>query len=109
MSKENNTGENMLADSAGIHAYCARCRHQHVFVPSPVNHRFHLILSLFTLGLWLVSWAAVCIGNVLRPWRCERCGWHKPEFRMHRDFVEKSELECEQTEPGVYVPYRTNI
>jgi len=33
-----------------------------------------------TLGLWSVSWVAMCIGNLLRPWRCEHCGWHNPEF-----------------------------
>jgi hypothetical protein len=38
------------------------------------------MLSIFTGGLWLVSWAALCIGKTLRPWRCEHCGWHKPEF-----------------------------
>lgn len=41
----------------------------------------HLVLTICTGGLWLVSWVAVCIGQVMRPWRCEHCGWHKPLFR----------------------------
>jgi len=39
-----------------------------------------VVLVLLTGGLWLVSWVALCIGKVMRPWRCEHCGWHKPEF-----------------------------
>ncbi len=40
----------------------------------------HFIVTICTGGLWLVSWVAVCIGKLMRPWRCEHCGWHKPEF-----------------------------
>jgi hypothetical protein len=39
------------------------------------------VLSVLTAGLWIISWIALCIGKVMRPWRCEHCGWHKPEFR----------------------------
>lgn len=84
------SGDETAAQPNHIHAYCARCRHRHIFVRASVNHPIHLLLSIATLGIWLVSWAAICIGNVLRPWRCEHCGWHKPEFRMHRDFGEKN-------------------
>ena len=45
-----------------------------------INHGLHVMLSLATGGLWLVSWLALCIGKFMRPWRCEHCGWHKPEF-----------------------------
>jgi hypothetical protein len=41
----------------------------------------HLLFTVITLGLWLVPWIAVCIAQVMRPWRCEHCGWHKPVFR----------------------------
>jgi len=37
-------------------------------------------MAVLTGGLWIVSWIALCIGKVMRPWRCEHCGWHKPEF-----------------------------
>jgi hypothetical protein len=67
--------------NAGVlQAFCPKCRHAHIFVRTPINHGMHLLLSLATLGLWLVSWAAICIASRFRPWRCERCGWHKPEF-----------------------------
>ena len=90
-----------------LHAYCARCRHKHAFVQTSVNHWFHFILSVFTLGLWLVSWAAVCIGKLMRPWRCEHCGWHKPEFRLHREIVERTDEEVEA--PEIYADYRINV
>jgi hypothetical protein len=61
-------------------AYCPRCRHQQVFVEAEICHTLHLGLSILTCGLWLVSWIALCIGKLIRPWRCEHCGWHSPEF-----------------------------
>ena len=86
------TGNTEKEESSHLHAYCARCRHRHVFVRTAVNHGFHLFLSVITFGLWLVSWVAVCIGRTMRPWRCEHCGWHKPEFRMPCDQVERLSL-----------------
>jgi hypothetical protein len=63
-----------------VRAHCPRCRHQQLFIRAQINHPLHIMLALCTAGLWLVSWAALCIGKVMRPWRCEHCGWHKPEF-----------------------------
>jgi len=63
-----------------VRAHCPRCRHEQLFIRATINHPMHLVLSVLTAGLWLVSWVAVCIGKVMRPWRCEHCGWHKPEF-----------------------------
>ena len=45
-----------------------------------INHPVHAFLSVITGGLWLISWAAICVGKIRYPWRCEHCGWHKPEF-----------------------------
>jgi hypothetical protein len=39
-----------------------------------------MALTVCTAGLWLVSWIALFIGSKMRPWRCEHCGWHKPDF-----------------------------
>jgi len=63
-----------------IRAHCPSCRHQQIFIEDKINHPLHLTLVFLTGGLWLVSWIAICIGKFLRPWRCEHCGWHKPEF-----------------------------
>jgi hypothetical protein len=63
-----------------IRAYCRRCRHEQVFVRSKMHHRVHLLFSVLTFGLWAVSWLSIYLGHLYRPWRCEHCGWHKPEF-----------------------------
>ena len=68
-----------------IHAYCQRCQHTQLFVPHEVNHKAYLGLSLLSLGLWAVSWVAACIGARIYPWRCEHCGWQKPEFNSLPD------------------------
>ena len=62
-----------------IRAYCARCRHKTSFELTTINHPVHLAITLLTLGLWGISWAAHTIGMNYRPWRCKHCGWHKPE------------------------------
>lgn len=68
-----------------VRAYCARCKHEHVFVRATVSHWKHLVLSILTCGLWLISWIALSIGLIIRPWRCEHCGWFKPQFRDRRE------------------------
>ena len=62
-------------------AYCSSCRSKNYFIPAELNHRRHLLLTLATLGLWAVVWFIFTLGAVLRPYRCEECGWYKPEFR----------------------------
>jgi len=63
-------------------AHCTRCKCGRMFVKHQVNHAGHLLATLLTGGLWAISWIAVCIEGSLRPWRCEVCGWHKPECRV---------------------------
>ena len=63
-----------------IRAYCSQCGHRQTFKPVKVNHWLHLLLSILTCGLWLISWAAICAGILRYPWRCKHCGWHKPQY-----------------------------
>ncbi|MEQ1860900.1 MAG: hypothetical protein ABMA13_13275 [Chthoniobacteraceae bacterium] len=42
------------------------------------EHLWHLVLTILTAGLWLVSWVAVVIVARYSPWRCPRCEWHLP-------------------------------
>lgn len=60
-------------------AFCPRCRHMHEFVRPIVNHRVHLLLSVLTGGLWLVSWASLYIRSLML-WECEHCGCGEPQF-----------------------------
>jgi hypothetical protein len=63
-----------------IRAHCPRCRHRQPFLREKVNHPLHLLLTILTGGLWLISWIALAIGRLRYPWRCEHCGWHSPVF-----------------------------
>jgi hypothetical protein len=63
-----------------IRAHCPRCRHQQLFIRAHLNHSLHFVLTLVTAGLWSISWFALCIGQWMRPWRCEHCNWHNPVF-----------------------------
>lgn len=52
--------------------WCRGCR-RHVLAQRPgTNHTFHLLVTLFTCGLWIIVWllSAVKIGG----WRCPNCG-----------------------------------
>jgi len=66
-----------------IRAHCPTCQHQQIFVRAQINHSLHFILTLITAGLWAISWVALCIGRYVRPWRCEHCGCHTPEFGIN--------------------------
>ena len=64
-----------------VRAYCARCKQKQPFEETTVNHKFHLLLTILTGGLWLISWGAHYVGMLRRPLRCKRCGWRTPEIK----------------------------
>ncbi len=64
-----------------IAGYCSACKCESVFERHQTRHKLHFVFTVLTGGLWLIPWLAVCIEGALRPWRCDVCGWHKPEFR----------------------------
>ena len=41
-------------------------------------------MSFLTLGLWLVSWAAITAGNRIWPWGCSQCGWRLSRASLGR-------------------------
>lgn len=53
-------------------ADCPTCRRQRLVVREQPNHVLHLLLSVVTLGLWLIVWFWLATTN--RPWRCTVCG-----------------------------------
>lgn len=61
-----------------VRAFCYRCDHIQLFKRYYPDHRWHLLLSILTAGLWLVSWASVIVIARVHPWRCQRCDWHLP-------------------------------
>ena len=51
--------------------YCNHCKKDVRYHYDPVNHGKHLLLSIFTLGLWLPMWLCV----TFRPTKlCNECG-----------------------------------
>lgn len=52
--------------------YCPRCQRQVATHRPAANHLLHLVLTVLTLGLWLVVWLW-CAMNP-GPQRCSVCG-----------------------------------
>lgn len=61
-------------------AHCPTCAHTQRFQRAHVNHGFHAVMTVLTLGLWAFSWMAVWIGHRFAPWRCRQCGSNAPDF-----------------------------
>jgi hypothetical protein len=55
-------------------AYCHVCQRQSLFQKPRINHVLHLILSIVTLGLWLIVWLILGIINASKSPRCTTCG-----------------------------------
>ena len=54
-------------------AYCHVCERRVLATGKAPNHVLHLLLTIFTIGIWWIIWAllgAATIGN----YRCTRCG-----------------------------------
>ena len=52
--------------------YCKSCQKNILFIQDSPNHALHIILSIFTAGLWLIVWFFVAIGE--KDWHCSVCG-----------------------------------
>jgi len=53
--------------------YCRRCRHTRRFTKRGINHRYHLIATLLTFGLWGFGWLRLSQRERRRMWRCQIC------------------------------------
>ncbi|HWA98621.1 MAG TPA: hypothetical protein VG713_09020 [Pirellulales bacterium] len=58
-----------MAQSTG---FCGTCNKQSLLNRPDTSHVLHLLLSVFSAGLWLPIWflSAVKVGG----WRCQSCG-----------------------------------
>lgn len=55
--------------------YCVTCQRQTLHRQAEsVNHILHLLITLFTCGLWLFIWALLEMGARSSPWVCSFCG-----------------------------------
>jgi hypothetical protein len=53
--------------------FCGQCRAERVHTVEGPNHILHLIVSLLTVGLWLIGWLVVVLMD-RKELQCERCG-----------------------------------
>jgi hypothetical protein len=51
--------------------WCPRCEMRVKALRQQPNHILHLLLSLLTLGFWVLAWLLVSMN---RDWRCSECG-----------------------------------
>ena len=43
--------------------------------------KLHGLMTVLTLGIWLIAALSSAVKRMLWPWTCEHCGWHEPDFR----------------------------
>lgn len=53
--------------------FCRECNKYTLVKRKGVNHILHLLLSIFTLSLWVLVWVFLAIFHV-GGWRCQVCG-----------------------------------
>lgn len=54
---------------------CKNCEQPRKVERPGINHILHLLLSMFSFGLWIIVWLGVSIR--LGGWRCSECGSKK--------------------------------
>lgn len=57
-----------------VSGYCNVCQRQSLFQKEGINHVLHLILSIVTLGFWVLVWIALAINSSTKQPRCTTCG-----------------------------------
>ena len=53
--------------------YCGNCKKNVMAQRNAPNHILHLVLSVMTVGFWLVVWVLLAIAGVNSK-RCTECG-----------------------------------
>lgn len=53
--------------------FCARCAAETGHTKPTTNHVLHLLVSIFTAGLWVIPWIVISVMNNA-PARCSHCG-----------------------------------
>ena len=51
--------------------HCPECDAVRKCSTPGTNHTFHVIMSLFTLGIWPLFWVGAAMSNT---WTCDTCG-----------------------------------
>lgn len=56
-----------------IPGYCEHCGDVTV-TNNETDPTLHMVLLIFTCGLWSIVWLILAICESTNPWRCEVCG-----------------------------------
>lgn len=56
--------------------FCQECGKYTLVKRKGVSHILHLLLSIFTIGFWVLVWIALALLNI-GGWRCQTCGSDK--------------------------------
>ena len=54
--------------------FCKSCKTNRLFVKTTPNHLLHFLISVLTLGAWLIVWFFISVSNESQPWICNTCG-----------------------------------
>jgi len=46
---------------------------------TPSEHLLHLVIALFTCGLWAPAYVLIVLARIAAP-KCKRCGRHKADL-----------------------------
>lgn len=60
-------------DYSYVRHWCTHCRQERLCYPLPANWKGHVLLSIFTLGLWAPAALVMLINHRRRPYRCMSC------------------------------------
>ena len=60
--------------------YCKQCAAPRKLERKGTNHILHLLLSIFTVGIWVIVWIASTIK--MGGWSCSQCGSSKVSKRV---------------------------
>jgi len=53
--------------------YCQKCDATMPCTKSGPNHILHIILSIITVGWWLIVYGLLALGSAGNSWRCQKC------------------------------------
>lgn len=62
-----------------VMARCKQCRRMTKHLQPSTSHVFHLLMSIITVGFWVVIWVLVALSNGSQK-QCEECGQQKGIF-----------------------------
>jgi len=61
--------------------YCKECKAKTPHLISATNHILHLLLTVFTAGIWAIIWIIVALVNAERATYCTVCADRKLAVR----------------------------